>query len=67
MSPYAEPGVEDYLRAKAKAKRRPAWLLRRRECRIVKKRFPESAELSELAAIRSVLRKRGARPALVPA
>lgn len=64
MSPYQHgPETDEYMRHRAKARRRPAWLLRRRERQIVAKRYPDATELAELAAIRKELSARGRRPA----
>lgn len=69
MSPcWSTSDAEDFIKAKAKAHRRPSLLLKRRERQIIARRFPEPAELSELAAIRNVLRSRGTRaPIAAPA
>lgn len=67
MSPSPERWTDDYMRHRARARRRPAVLLRRRERQIVAKKFPEPAELTELAAIRKELSLRGARLAVAPA
>jgi hypothetical protein len=58
------PDDEVYQRARRHARRRPAWLLRRREARVVAARpRPTTEELVELRAIRQELRLRAVRPA----
>jgi hypothetical protein len=57
-----ERGSEElYARARERARRTPSWLLRRRERRIVARRFPDVGALAELAASRSELRIRSGR------
>ena len=50
-----------YRKARDRARRRPAFLLRRRERQIVAQRLPGGSELAELAAIRRELKIRGRR------
>ena len=55
--------VEQYQQARARARRRPTWWLRRRDRRIVSRQpRPSAAELIELQAIRAVLRVRAIKP-----
>jgi len=53
-----------YRRARARARRRPRWVLRRREAEIVRRRpRPSDAEIAELRAIKAELRVRAVRKA----
>jgi hypothetical protein len=55
---------ETYQQARTKARRRPAWWLRRRDAQIVATRpQPSTEELAELRAIRRELRIRSVRRA----
>ena len=55
---------EQYQQARVRARRRPAWLLRRRDAQITATRpQPSAAQLAELRAIRGELRMRTYRKA----
>lgn len=52
-------------RLRSKIRRRPAWLLRRREAQIITSIYPSNDELAELGIIRKELRIRATRPAIL--
>jgi hypothetical protein len=55
-------GDERYQQARARARHRPSWWLRRRDRRITARRPPDAAELVELVAIRQELKLRAMKP-----